>query len=190
MDLAYAPEALTIQTVIIAIVFGTLIALVTSSVLALFELDWGAVHERPTDYRMLLARSLGQYWKLVKKLVPFLMAHSIPISVVGYIAGMMTAFSRSAAVGNVLPAVLAMIAGLNIYIFGSDSKNKVLVAYCVSLFAVMLFYGSSLGAFNRDAEREARLTELARQELNIRGLRKNLDLPDDFPNWMISTEPK
>jgi hypothetical protein len=98
--------------------------------------------------------------------------------------------SRAGAVGNVLAAVLTLIGGLNIYVFGTDNKHKALVAYCASLFAFMLFYGTQTGAYIRESDREARLIDLTSQEIRIRTLRKNLGLPDDFPDWIISTEPK
>jgi hypothetical protein len=98
--------------------------------------------------------------------------------------------SRTTAVGTVLPAVLALIGGLNIYVFGTDIKYRNLVCYCVCIFAVMLFYGSQYGAHLREMDREFRLRQLAGQELRIKTLRRNLGLPGDFPQWIVSSEPK
>jgi hypothetical protein len=116
--------------------------------------------------------------------------YSIPISIIAYVAGYLTVYSRTSAITNVIPAVLALVGGLNIYVFGSESRHKALVGYCVCLFAIMLFLGTQGGAYRREAEREFRMVELARQELKIRTFRENLDLPSEPPTWILGTEPK
>lgn len=171
---AYVPETVTIYAVLTAIILALIIGLIFSLILALFE----------TRLRF---KKFGK--SLTGILVP-IAGFSIPISVVAYISGLLTASSRASAVGSMLPAVLALIGGLNIYIFGSDNKHKAHVAYCVLLFAIMLFYGAEYGAYRREGDRGFRFEDLARQELQIRIFRKNLGLPDEVPDWMISSEPK
>lgn len=131
-----------------------------------------------------------KYLKSFSRIFFPLASYSMPIALVAYVAGLLTTASRTTAVTNVVPAVLALIGGLNIYVFGSDNKNKVLIAYCVSLFAIMILYGAEFGAYRREADRVSRFEELTRQELKIRQLRKVLDLPDDVPEWLTSSEPK
>lgn len=97
---------------------------------------------------------------------------------------------RISTIGSVLPAVLTLIGGLNLYVFGTDQKYRVLISYCVVLFATMLFYGTQYGAYKRDVDQEFRLRELIKVEAQLRIIRKNLDLPDDFPARIIGTEPK
>jgi hypothetical protein len=119
-----------------------------------------------------------------------LLAFTFPIALTAYVAGYLSTMSRTTAVGAVLPAALTLIGGLNIYIFGSDTKYRVLVSYCVCVFVLMLFYGSQYGGYLREATREYRLRQLSVQEAHIRILRANLGLPEDFPSWVISSEPK
>jgi hypothetical protein len=168
----HPPDQIAFETLVAAAVIAVTIASIVSLVLAAIE-----------------GRFFGT-WASLKRIWPALVGYSIPVTLVAYTAGFFTGFSRSAAIGTVLPAVLALIGGLNIYVFGSDAKYKVLVAYCVCLFTAVLFYSTHVGAYKREAEREIRLKELARQELIIRTIRKNLDLPDDFPQWIVSGEPK
>src|SRR4051794_7536662 len=82
--------------------------------------------------------------KLKPNLLPAL-GYLIPVALVGYIPGYLTGISRAPAVGNMIPAVLAVIGGLNIYFFGIESKNRVLVGYCVTAFTLVLFYGLLVG---------------------------------------------
>jgi hypothetical protein len=125
-------------------------------------------------------------------LVPWIkfVAFTFPIALIAYIAGYLSTMSRTTAVGTVLPAVLTLIGGLNIYVFGTDIKYRVLISYCVCVFALMLFYGSQYGGYLREASRDYRLLQLTRQELQIKTVRRNLGLPEDFPPWLVSSEPK
>jgi hypothetical protein len=120
----------------------------------------------------------------------WLIAVSFPIALVAYFLGYVTSYSRSPAVGTVVPATLALIGGLNIYMFGTDSRHRGLVTYCVSLFALTLFYGTQIGAGDREEDRIARVSRLAAQEIVLLNRRKALGLSEEPPAWMLSTEPK
>lgn len=168
------PESLAINAVGTAVLAAFGIALLVSLFLALAEA---------------MLRSQNYFKSLIAIVIP-LFGFSLPISIIAYVSGFLTTASRTSAVGNVIPAALALIGGLNIYVFGTDNKYKVLIAYCVSLFAIMLFYGAEHGAYLREAGRVFRFEELARQELQIRATRENLGLPKDVPAWLISSEPK
>lgn len=169
---SYAIEIITLSVILTAVFGSTVFAFATSLVLA-------AVESRFIGYR-----------KSFAAIFLTLSLYSPPIGIVAYVAGLLTTASRASAVGNLIPAVLGLIGGLNIYIFGSGNKNKLLVGYCVTLFTVMLLYGAQYGAYRRETDRVARFEELTRQELQIRILRKSLGLPDEIPGWMTSSEPK
>ena len=171
MDI-YGPEYLTFYLVINSILFSAIIALVATLIFTLVD--------------GLFANFLSRFARIWK----YITSVSVPIGVVAFASGYLTSVSRASAVGTVLPAVLALFAGLNVYIFGSDSKYKVVIGYCACLFTIMLLYGTQYGAFRLDGERVARMMELTRQELAIRSARTNLDLPPDIPAWILPTDPK
>jgi hypothetical protein len=112
----------------------------------------------------------------------------VPIVLIAYIAGYLTGISGSAAVGNLIPAVLAFIGGLNVYLFGATSEYKTLSIYSIFLFAITLFYGVLDGGYEREGGREAQMQEFAARELRIRNYRQNLSLPPDPPSW-ATTDP-
>jgi hypothetical protein len=128
----------------------------------------------------------GRIWKCFL----VLLGYSIPIGILAYVAGYLTVYSRTSAVGNVLPAVLALVGGANIYVFGTDSSKKGIVGFCVLLFACMIFLGTQDGAQLRERDRVSRLRQLAIQEAQIRLFRENLGLSAEPPAWILSTEPK
>jgi hypothetical protein len=113
-----------------------------------------------------------------------------PIALVGYSMGFLTGISRSPAVGNLLPAVLAVIGGLSVYAFGSDSKFKLVVGYSVSLLIVSLFYGTQSGSFEREVHREDRLKAVFELERRLRNYRTNRDLPEKAADWLFLGETK
>jgi hypothetical protein len=108
---------------------------------------------------------------------------SIPIVLVAYIAGYLTGISGSSAVGNLVPATLAFIGGLNVYLFGVNTNYRALSIFAIFLFAIILFYGVLDGGYERVGSHEAQMQELAAQELRIRNYRQNLNLPPDPPSW-------
>lgn len=137
----------------------------------------------------LQAGEVGYGEKLRRNLLPAI-GYSIPITLVGYIAGYLTGISRSPAVGSVVPAVLAMIGGLNIYFFGTEAKNRNLVGYCVFVFAFIFFYGVWGGVIDREVGRVGRFINLSEQEKTIRTYRENRDLPPDPPVWILGGDAK
>src|SRR5690242_19244484 len=118
------------------------------------------------------------------KVFVYYTAFSIPVALVAYVAGDSTGISRAPAVANVVPAVLTLIAGVAVYVFGTDNTYKAVVGYCVSVFAIMFFVGLQVGAYERDSDQEAYLGQLSEMEFRIRERRKNLDLPDEMPSWI------
>src|SRR5262245_31660113 len=63
------------------------------------------------------------------KSLAHLCACGIPVSVIGFSVGYLTATSRSGAVGSLIPALLAALAGLHIYVFGKENQYRVIVAF-------------------------------------------------------------
>jgi hypothetical protein len=108
----------------------------------------------------------------------------LPISLIGYATGLLTGISRSPAVGNLLPAVLALIGGVSVYAFGSENKYRFIVGYCVCLLIVTMFYGTQRGAFEREFYREARLKAAFEMERRLRNYRVNRDLPEKVSDWL------
>ena len=141
-----------------------------------------AILEKPDNINDVIRRA---GWAL-----SYYVMFGIPISLLAYVTGYLTSLSRTAVVGSVLPAVLALIGGVNIYVFGTNTTHKVVVGFCVALFTTTLFYGVQRGALEREAGREARLITLSEQEWRIRNYRLFRKLPDDFPAWIVSGEPK
>jgi hypothetical protein len=116
--------------------------------------------------------------------------YSLPTTLIAFTAGYLTGISRAPAVGNVIPAVLALIGGLNIYLFGIEAKNRALVGYSVFLFSLVFFYGVWGGVLDREIGRVGRFVNLANQERTIRTYRQNRDLPADPPQWMLGGDTK
>jgi hypothetical protein len=112
-------------------------------------------------------------------------SYSLPVALVGFSTGYLTAVGPGSTLGNVLPATLALIAGLSVYIFGTENKFKMFVGYCVCVFIFIFFVGIETGAYDRETQFKANMLALSQLELQIRNLRHNLDLPPDIPSWML-----
>jgi hypothetical protein len=118
------------------------------------------------------------------KIFLYYLCFGIPVALTGHVSGFVSGISRIAVVGTVLPAVLALIGGINIYVFGTDNKYKIVIGYCISVFMLMLYFGIESGAYQREASRESYLRYLSEQEFRLRSFRNDLNLPQDIPSWM------
>lgn len=169
---SYIPEHITLNVIFSVLLIAAICSIVVGSTFSLFEVprrDW---------IRQAVKNSL------------VLLSFGYPVALVAYIAGYLSTMGRTSAVGQILPAVLVLIGGLNLYVFGSESKYRVIISYCVCIFAGMLFYGTQYGAYKRDTEQEARLQALIKVEGRLKTIRKNLEIGDDFPTWLLGSEPK
>ena len=108
---------------------------------------------------------------------------AIPVVLIAYIAGYLTGISGSAAVGNLVPAALAFMGGLNLYIFSANTNYRAFSIFSIFLFAIILFYGVLDGGYDRANSHEGQMQALAEQELRIKNYRQNLNLPPDPPSW-------
>jgi hypothetical protein len=115
---------------------------------------------------------------------------SIPTFFVAYVAGYLTGISRAPAVGNLVPSLLVLIGGLNIYLFGTSRENIALVGYSVFIFTLVLFFGFEVGVIDREIGRVARLVSLSDQEKLVRNYRENRELPPDPPAWILGGEAR
>jgi uncharacterized membrane protein (UPF0136 family) len=106
----------------------------------------------------------------------------VPIALIAYIAGYLTGSSGSPAIGNLIPAVLTFIGGLNVYLFGAKHEYRALSLFGIFLFAIVLFYGALDGGYARVAQCEDYVT-LSEHEREINVLRQNFDLPTLPATW-------
>lgn len=105
-------------------------------------------------------------------------------SMLGLVAGFLTGFSRSPAVGTVLPAVLSLVAGLAVFLMGKDAAIRLLVSLSVIIFSTSLLLGTSWGAVMRQTAEDytvsiSTLKQRALDELEVREYREALGLPPD-----------
>jgi hypothetical protein len=129
--------------------------------------------------------SRREYLKLFLLNARLFIGYSIPVVLLGYVSGYLTGISRTAAVGNLIPAVLTIVGGLIIYLFRTKSDHNIgSIGFSVSVFALSIFYGIQVGAFQREYRQVDRFMILADQEKKIRDYRLNLELPTDPPNWI------
>jgi len=118
----------------------------------------------------------------------YLFLGGVPVSLVGYAIGFLTGISRSPILSTVLPAMLAALGGLSVYAFGTESKHKFMVSYCVSLVVVNLFYGTQSGSYEREQYRESRLKATFELEKRLQNYRVNRGLPEKAADWLYLGE--
>jgi hypothetical protein len=83
---------------------------------------------------------------------------------------------------------LALLGGLNIYFFGTESRYRLLVGYCVFVFGAVFFYAVLSGVDDREVGRVDRFIALSEQESTIRNYRINRGLPADPAKWLLNGE--
>jgi hypothetical protein len=160
---------------------------------AVFALGLSVWQVKLSPARHLLARGKQRGQTLaVRVLVNFTkaMGYSLPIALLGFVAGYLTGTNQVPLIGNIMQAILTVAGGLQIYLVGQKSRERAFLGFAISSFAVLLFYGAFLGSVEQGLSNEARLASLSEQELRIRNLRQNLGLPVDFPPWVSGQEKK
>ena len=107
----------------------------------------------------------------------------LSFALLGLVTGLLAGFSRTSAMGAVLPAVLSLVGGLAIYLVGVEKADQALVGTCVIALSLDLLIGSTWGAVLRDDfEREAKSASARKAEalveVEVREFRKELGLPE------------
>ncbi|MEO1027586.1 MAG: hypothetical protein AAFX02_00885 [Pseudomonadota bacterium] len=101
-----------------------------------------------------LSASIASAFLLVSMLVQRLSSADIvylfivffSLSAVGTVSGFSAGMSRAAAVGAVVPAVLSLIGGVVIYLFGASNTRKLLPALGATALVLGLILGLSTGS--------------------------------------------
>lgn len=70
----------------------------------------------------------------------------VALCVLGAVAGFSGGTSREGVVGDIIPAALALAAGLSIYLFGLDASKGVIASICLIGFASSLLVSYIYGA--------------------------------------------
>lgn len=84
-------------------------------------------------------------WEHVARLVGLLLG----VAIIGAVSGYSGGLSREAAVGDIIPAALALLGGAAAYLFGVNESRGIIASLCAISFAVSLHFGFALGAEER-----------------------------------------
>ncbi|MCA0870236.1 hypothetical protein LCL97_05345 [Seohaeicola saemankumensis] len=71
------------------------------------------------------------------------------LAILGTIAGLAGGTSRVGVVGDIVPAALALIGSVSVYVFGVQPKNGMIVSFSAAAFALSLGLGYAAGAGKR-----------------------------------------
>ncbi len=74
----------------------------------------------------------------------------LAFSTLGISTGYITAFSREAAVGSVLPAVLSLFGGLSVFLIGKEKEHRTVISLTILSFSFSLLLGVSWGSVMRE----------------------------------------
>lgn len=164
-------EILLVKAIAISIVISALFS-------TIFSLPFSAIGDQK------------EYIKRLRINILACLSYGTPIILIGYTTGMLAGLSRTGVMGNLLPAVLSALGGVLVYVFGADVKHARIISYCVCAFVLSTFYGVEKGAHTRANEQEVRLQKLMVIEKRLRHKRDLMDLPENFPEWLVRSEPK
>jgi hypothetical protein len=112
----------------------------------------------------------------------------VPLAAIAFATGYLTGFSRQPAVTATIPAILTLLGGVFAYVSAAHPNSRGPMAAGIVMFALILVLTTNYYSTVRETERVKRLLILAEQEKVIHVRRKNMDLPDDFPDWILSGE--
>ena len=71
------------------------------------------------------------------------------VSMLGLVSGYAGGLSRTAAVGDIIPAALALAGGAAAYLFGIDRSKGIIASICALAFGLSLFLGFTSSAIKR-----------------------------------------
>ncbi|MFH1872854.1 MAG: hypothetical protein ABIK82_16735 [Pseudomonadota bacterium] len=114
-------------------------------------------------------------------------------ALLGMVTGLLAGFSRTSAMGAVLPAILSLVGGLAIYIVSAGKVDQVLVGTCVIALSLNLLIGSTWGALLRSdfegGEKSANAgMRDALVEVQVREFRRELGLPESPPRQSLKKD--
>lgn len=117
----------------------------------------------------------------------------LSFALLGMVTGLLAGFSRTPAMGAVLPAVLSLVGGLAIYVLGVAKADQVLVGTCVIALSLNLLIGSVWGALLRDDSERAHKSANAGKrdalvEVQVQEFRKDLGLPASPPRLPLNKD--
>lgn len=106
----------------------------------------------------------------------------LSFALLGMVTGLLAGFSRTPAMGAVLPAILSLVGGLAIYLVGAEKADQALIGTCVIALSLDLLIGSTWGAVLRDDFDQGAKSASARKrealvEVEVREFRTDLGLP-------------
>lgn len=81
--------------------------------------------------------------------IPYLCLVAFIFGILALVIGLITAASRTAAEGDVLPAVLGFIGAVALYVITKSEKMIPVAATAVSSFSILLLLGTVLGSYER-----------------------------------------
>ena len=73
----------------------------------------------------------------------------LTVGLLGAMTGYAGGNSRVGVVGDIIPAILTLLGGIVVYLFGVNSKSSPLAPFLVSALVISLFIGYGLGAKKR-----------------------------------------
>ena len=141
----------------------------------IFSIRWRAQRgvARPTTDRSSLAAYAGI---------------CVPLAAIAFATGYLTGFSREPAVTATIPAILTLLGGIFVYMTTTHPGDRGPMALGVVFFALVLIFTTNYYSSVRQRELMKRLVLLSEEEKLVRTRRANMDLPTDFPDWIMGGE--
>ena len=112
----------------------------------------------------------------------------VPLTAIAFATGFLTGFSRQPAVTATIPAILTLLGGIFAYVTAARPSANGPIAVGVVLFSMVLIFSTNYYSSVREDERVKRLLILSEQERVVRFRRENMDLPEEFPDWILFGE--
>jgi|RhiMethySRZTD1v2_1073278.scaffolds.fasta_scaffold254003_2 hypothetical protein len=118
-----------------AVLLGSLISAIISS-LVIFSIVWALECRKLSD---IIANASVRYTCFL----------SVPFSVVGASTGFVTGLSQTPVVGNVLPAILTLLAAASTYLYSKGQKEALVALAAMISLSLSLVIGVRMGSILR-----------------------------------------
>jgi hypothetical protein len=108
----------------------------------------------------------------------------LPFALLGVTVGIITGLSREAAVGEVLPAVLALVAGVAVYVIAQGGRQALIAGVSVVSLCISLAAGIGYGSEARVQAEQRALSfanqrAIANRDMNIQRYKQQIGLKVD-----------